>query len=113
MMLVDIEANENRRKHERFALALRARIEMVTSKGKQVMDLLTRDVSAGGAFLNTRESIPEGTQVKLELTASNERLRKLTGAHSLIKVQGKVVRSDPTGIAISFDRSYRILGVKS
>jgi len=112
-MITDIGAIKDRRKHERFPLVLQAMIEVVNSGVEQVFDLLTRDVSAGGAFFHTREFIPEGTEVRLDLAVPNERLKELTGAQTLIKVQGRVVRSDPTGVAISFDRKYQILGMKS
>jgi hypothetical protein len=112
-MLTDAETIGNRRTHERFPLVLKVKIEVVTSGERRMFNALSRDVSAGGTFLHTREFIPEGTEVRLDLALPNKRLKEITGAQTLIKVHGKVVRSDPTGMAISFDRNYKILGVKS
>ena len=112
-MITDMGAIKDRRKHERFPLALQAMIELVNSGVKRVFDLLSRDVSAGGAFFHAREFTLEGTEVRLDLAVPNERLKELTGAQTLIRVQGKVVRSDRTGVEISFDRKYQILGMKS
>ena len=112
-MLTEIETIGDRRTHERFPLALKVKIEVLTSGKRRMFNALSRDVSAGGAFLLTREFIPEGTPVKLDLSLPNKRLKEITGAQTLIKVQGSVVRSDPTGMAISFDTNYEIVGVKS
>jgi len=84
----------------------------MTSKGRQISDLITSDISAGGAFFPDAEVIPEGTPVRLTLTVASEKLKELTGAQSLIKVEGTVVRIEPAGIAICFDGECQILGLQ-
>jgi hypothetical protein len=100
-----------RRAYERFQLALPTRVELILSGGGQVFEAQTRDISAKGAFLNTREALPEGTGVWLELTIENERIRELTGTQGVIRVEGTVVRSTPEGIAVHFDGETYILNL--
>jgi hypothetical protein len=100
---------KERRKYERFQLILPARIHLITSEKKQIFDLRTKDISAAGAFLQTTEQFPEGTLFHLEMTVPSERIKELTGAQSLINVEGTVVRSTPTGVAICFNGECEIL----
>jgi hypothetical protein len=104
---------EERRAFERFTLMLPARMEMVISGKRQVFDFKTKNVSAGGAFLNTSEEIPEGTRLELKLTIPSDKIKKLTGVQSCIEVEGVVVRSTPDGVAICFDGECQILSLKS
>jgi hypothetical protein len=102
-----------RRVCERFQLVLPTRVEVVSSDEGRVFEARTRDISAKGAFLSTREALPEGTEVRLNLTIENERIRELTGTQGFINVEGKVVRSTPEGIAICFDGEAKILGMQT
>ena len=101
-----------RRAYERFQLTIPARLEMVSSARKEVFDSQTRDISAVGAFLLTKEMLSEGTRCRLELTIPSNRIKELTGAQSLIKVEGTVVRSTPAGVAICFNGDCQILSLK-
>lgn len=103
---------KERRQYERFPLTLPARMEMITSDKKQVFDFETRDISASGAFIYNKESFPEGTRFKLNLTVPSERIKELTGVQSLIECEGSVVRSTPTGVAIRCDKECQILSLK-
>jgi hypothetical protein len=102
----------DRRKYERFQLELPVRLTMNSSQRTEIFELKTSDISAAGAFLNTTERFALGTRCLVELTVASERIRQLTGAQSLIKVEGIVVRSTPDGIAICFDGDCQILGLK-
>ena len=101
-----------RRQYERFPLTLPVRMETIISDKKQVFDLETRDISASGAFIYTKESSSEDIRFKIDLTVPSERIKELTGAQSLIECEGNVARSTPTGVAIYFDRECRILSLK-
>ncbi len=96
------------RQFERFPLTLPVRVETHISDKKQVFDLKTRDISASGVFLYTLKSFSKGTNFKLNLTVPNERIKKVTGAHSLIDCEGSVVRSTPSGVGVQFDKDCRI-----
>jgi hypothetical protein len=100
-----------RRKYERFTLRLPSKIEVRTSDNEHVLDLLTSDVSAGGAFFCTTKSIPQGTQVTLGLTLASRRLKELTAAQALINVKGTVVRCNAKGMAVSFNEDYEIVNL--
>lgn len=104
---------KERRASERFQLELKGRMETLDTDKHVIMEVLTRDISARGAFLNAPESLPEGTRFRLRLTVPSERIKELTGAQSLIRVEGQVKRSTPTGMAVCFDDQYLILGLKT
>ena len=104
---------KERRKYERFVLWLPSQMEVVTSGKLEVLDLLTSDVSAGGAFFYTPEPILQGTQVKLSLVVTSQTLKELTAAQGLIKVEGTVVRCNAKGMAVSFDEDYEIVSLPS
>ena len=101
------ETVRERRKFERFSLGLPTRIEVVSPQQKnETFELLTSDVSAGGAFFPTNKPFPTGTQVQLRLILLNEIIRELTGAQGCVRLVGKVIRSNLTGMAIYFDENY-------
>jgi hypothetical protein len=104
---------EERRTYERFQLSLPARLEIDSSERREVVELHTRDISAAGALLlGTRERYPAGTRCHLELIVTSEKIKELTGAQGLIKIEGTIVRSTPDGVAICFDGDCQILGLK-
>jgi len=104
---------KDRRDHERFSLQLPAKIEAVTPRERLVFDLQSDNVSAGGALFDTEVEIAVGTEVRINLTLPSERHKELTGAESLVKVRGKVVRSGPSGLAISFGKKYELLKLRN
>jgi len=98
-----------RRKHERYTIALPATVGVVSAGGKQIIDLFTKNVCAGGTLLNTDRVFPIGAHVRVNITVRSERLKEMAGAQTLIKVEGRVVRSDQTGTAVRFNKDYKIL----
>jgi hypothetical protein len=44
---------------------------------------------------------------------TNKKLNELTGAHSLVKINGTVVREVPTGVAVRFNQNYRIFSLRN
>jgi hypothetical protein len=102
----------DRRKYERFLLKLPARLTMNSSQRTEMFELQTRDISAAGAFLNTKERFSLGTRFLMELTVASKRIKELTGVQGLIKIEGTIVRSTPDGVAICFDGDCQILGLK-
>ena len=103
---------KERRQFERFSLTLPARMETITSGKKQIFELKTRDISSSGAFIYTPKPFLIGERFKLDLTVSNVRIKKLTGAKSLIECEGSIIRSTPSGVAICFDTDCQILSLK-
>ncbi|UCG14240.1 MAG: PilZ domain-containing protein [Deltaproteobacteria bacterium] len=100
-----------RREHGRFELQLSGTIEVLASNGNGTFSCSTNDISAGGSYIHTDHPVEEGTRVRLHLTVQSERLRELTGAHGLIKVEGIVVRCAPAGMAICFGENCQIVNL--
>ena len=102
---------KERRKLERFDLHIPAKIELLIKKReKELIRLLTENVCAGGAYFHTTKPLPESTPVKIDLVLPLDKLKTLKDEwkHALIKVTGKVLRSEPEGMAICFDEDYQI-----
>ena len=104
---------KERRSYERFRLKLPTRMAITISNKQQIFNLHTKDISAAGAFIRTAEQLPEGAMCRLELTIPSNRIKELTGAQSLIKVEGTIVRSTPEGVAICFDGDCQILRLRT
>ena len=101
----------DRRKYERFEIGLPARMETIFSYKKHVFDVVTRNISASGAFVSTNSPFSEGLSIKMTITNQNKRIAELTGSHSLIECEGYIVRSTPTGIGICFNKDCQILSL--
>lgn len=98
-----------KRKLERFPLELPARIFVNgEGKGADCLDAVTCDISAGGAFFHTDTPLPVGTEMYVDLVLPLDELKKIEGKRANIKVRGAVVRTGERGMAISFDKKYRI-----
>ena len=98
----------DKRKIERFEIELPARLETNSSNRKQVFDLVTKNISAGGAFVITSSPFSDGLRIKMSLTTQNRKLAELTGSQSLIECEGCIVRVAPTGVAVCFDKECQI-----
>jgi hypothetical protein len=103
---------EERRRLERFDLTTPARL-FVESESHQPrqLDLITRDISSSGAFLHCCSQPPtEGRRVKMELLISLDKLPQPLGSQgrAKVRVSGKVVRVDSSGIAVRFESRYKI-----
>lgn len=100
-----------KRKLERFPLKLPARIlvdDNGNGAGAASLEAITSDISAGGAFFYTDTPLPVGTQMHVDLILPLDELKKIKGKKAKIKVKGAVVRTGEQGMAISFDKKYRI-----
>jgi hypothetical protein len=105
---------ENLRHLERFDLQLPANIETISEERKkatETMTLKTRNINSRGAYFRTRRPLMEGTDVKIAIDLLTEKLKKLSRRHALIKVNGKVIRKDPSGMAICFKEDFLIESV--
>ncbi len=102
----------NRRKFERFEIELPARMETISLSKKQVFDLVTKNISASGAFVSANNSFSDGLRIKMSLTTQNKKLIELTGAYGLIECEGSIVRTTPTGVGICFNKDCQILSLR-
>jgi hypothetical protein len=109
---------EEKRKLERFDLKIPAKIKLADLsqdvRGEEIPDLMTNDISSGGAFFHTTKPLPKGTDISIDLILPLDKLKKLSedSLHALIKVTGTVIRTESGGMAISFDSNYQISPVK-
>jgi hypothetical protein len=98
------------RKLKRFELDIPARLLVTTDdQKKEVIELKTANISAGGAFLQTEHRLPEGTRVQLDIVLPVEKIKELIGMYGCVTVIGSVTRSEPEGIAVVFDNKYEIM----
>ena len=99
-----------KRKFERFDL----RIETILNfqdgvfKNKQ-RTFISRDISCSGAFLNTNDPLPVGTRLDLVLLLSQDKFgTKRKEERVKIMTMGMVVRENEQGMAIEFDKLYKM-----
>jgi hypothetical protein len=106
-----------RRSAVRFALKFPALIKWSTPDGStRFIEDRTANISARGVFFNTRWQLPRKALVSVDLI-SRSHLPSAAAAFegpesSYISVPGNVVRQDRTGLAIAFDRGYRIYAIQ-
>lgn len=96
-----------RRKMERFPLALEASVSSVDEIEAQADDFFTKDICAGGAFIKTKKQLPVGTDVKIDLVLSLHKLKHLSAKKSHVTIRGAVIRTNETGMAVCFG-NYKI-----
>ncbi len=102
---------EEKRRLERFDLRAPAKIVPIDiGLRRKELSLETRDICAGGAFFHTSQTLPEGTVVDVEVILPLDKLEiiKASSKKIRLKVSGKVVRSEASGIAVCFDEDYQI-----
>ena len=100
-----------KRKMDRYALRLPATIRVMSNEddnGSQTYEVMTSDVSAGGAFFETETPLAEGTQIKVRMVLSIESIKKMTGKQAVVNVSGHVLRVGHKGIAVCFNPNYRM-----
>lgn len=98
-----------RRKLERFAFKLPVAVRFESQPGVyQTNDLATRNVCAGGAYIEASAPLPVGTRTSLLIYLAIGHIDKNKQKNSQIKVDGAVIRTDPTGMAVSFDDRFQI-----
>jgi len=103
---------EERRELERFKLRLPARIEVVSGLPeveKDIINIETDNICSGGAFFHTLSPLPKGTRVKIDMVFNSIKPTNSKEAGPTVKVGGNVLRSEHIGMAIQFDKSYKII----
>ena len=99
-----------KREMERFDLELPALLSMMDESGNQrAVKFMISNICAGGAFFKTGEPFSVGSSVKMDLTLPLDRFKKTGGKRSHVHVSGSVIRTDEKGMAVCFDKKYRIV----
>ncbi len=103
---------QERRALERFDLQIPARLHIISegdgSRSAPEQQLITSNISADGAFFLTKKPLSSGTMVDVGLDLTVARPHSSIPRRSQIKVAGRVVRIEPTGMAIRFEPGYQI-----
>jgi hypothetical protein len=103
---------KERRQHKRLTIPLPVRLNAMNGGGIMALDLEARDISYSGTFIPTLTSFPEGTRFILDFTIPSDNLKEFKNVDSLIGCAGTMVRSEPHGIAIKFDKECQIKNLK-
>jgi hypothetical protein len=94
---------------ERFSLELPASFFVTDDTLEQKpIELITSNICSGGAYFVTSTPFKIGTDVKINITLSLDKIKKLGGKSSRIDVSGSVIRSDEKGMAVRFDNRFSI-----
>lgn len=98
-----------RRKEKRFPIAAPARLELSGFGQKNVLNLTTANVSAGGLYFETHNPRPTGTPVAIEIVLPHRVFRRFGGNQRvLIEGTGRVLRAESAGMAVGFEGDYKI-----
>ena len=92
---------------ERFKLRLPVRISYREQDLEDpVLEFSTTNVCSGGAYLQTDTPLPLDTKVRVRLILPFNTQRE--GYRNAIKINGSVIRVDDQGMAINFDKTFKL-----
>ena len=105
----------DKRSMERFNLDVPALVGLkndTSTDSKTTVELRTRNICAGGAFLMIDSPFQTGTKVEIDVRLSLfdnsvEKVQK-SGIH----LSGSVIRTDADGMAVKFDKKFQIFPVE-
>ncbi len=99
------------RNYDRYDVELTSFLQLVGEEETTSVEIVTKDVSAGGAFFETDRPIANGTEVKVDLVMPVSKLTMMRASRAHIRVSGVVTRADKKGIAVCFDKDYQIVSI--
>jgi len=101
---------KEQRLYKRFSAKLTVKLQAIASSRLRHLYVETKDISAGGAFIYTKEAsyIPDDTQFIVNSSNPNKRTIKLKKLKQLENCTGTMVRSTSEGIAIRFNRPVEL-----
>jgi hypothetical protein len=91
-----------KRTMQRFNLALKVILSLANAPSR---NLQTKDISVGGAFLETDETVPEGTKVFLSIFPMHHEDGR-PDMQIVENINGEVRRRSNHGMAVCFDRQH-------
>ena len=104
---------KERRQYKRFTIPLPVRLSAMNTDRKEILDLEARDISYSGTFIPTLTSFPKATRFILDFTIPSDNLKEFKNIESLKGCAGRMIRSEPHGIAIQFDKECQIESLRS
>ncbi len=106
----------DRRKNPRYELNLLVNVTVEDKTRNPVrFTSRTKNVCSSGAYITAATPLVEGTPVQLDLFLAVDRLLSIIGEHQKVKVKvnGEVVRTNEEGVAVRFDKGYKITTLNS
>ena len=102
---------KNRRSLERYNLNLLSFVksEKLEPASERPKYMIASNICSGGVFLKTDKPMPLNTRVHVDffLIIKNQVLESKKKM-SLVEITGRVIRLQDDGMAVKFDRNYRI-----
>lgn len=98
-----------KRKLHRFDLNLSVRIYSDEAYGEKCLEAAVRDISSGGAFINTPVHFPPGARLRMEVNMPQARFGDQQYGHSMLLGEGTVLRTSGNGFAVCFDQMCKLL----
>ena len=101
---------KQQRLYKRFSATLPVSLDAITTSELRVLNVETKDISAAGAFIYTKEAafIPDDTRFILNSSNLDKRRIKLKKLKQLNDCTGTMVRSTSEGIAIRFNKPVEL-----
>ena len=100
-----------RRSNRRYNLQLTCAISTSSPDAQAPCELVTDNISSGGAYLYTTSPYPVGTRLKIQIMIRRSSHSDLGFTGACINVWGEVLRIDTAGMAVEFDDQYRIFQI--
>ena len=98
---------KEKRALQRFTMETLIRVSADTN-GNGGVCLKACNISAQGAFIGMDEPYPVGTRLEMDVFL----LSHSGGKDDIIRTNGEVIRTGPTGMAVRFDEKYQILPIE-
>lgn len=101
---------QEKRKFERFDLKIETLLNIQDgAEIEKEIKLFSKDISSAGAFLEIENSLAQGTKVSLNFLIYQSELDSGTKDKPIsILTSGTVVRTNDEGMAVEFDKLYKI-----
>jgi hypothetical protein len=101
---------KEQRQYKRFSAELPVTLDAIAASESRVLNVETKDISASGAFIFTKEAafIPDDTRFILNSSYPNKSRIRLKKLKPLENCTGTMVRSTSEGIAIHFNRPVKL-----
>ncbi len=101
---------KEQRLFKRFSAKFPVRLDAITTNQLKVFYVITKDISASGAFIYTKETsfIPDDAQIILNSFNPKKKRIKLKRLKQFKNCTGTMVRSTSEGIAIRFNRPVEL-----
>lgn len=76
-------------------------------------ELFSRDVSSSGAYFLTTEPLDVGTRLMVSMLLNPQHQKRSRGRKARVTVGGMVLRKEQKGMAVRFDKAYKITSVET